>query len=137
MSVRTKLKRGGVKDLRRIAANLGKLPKTIGQRVAADVSKDFSAATAAAYASGTTPYGDARPLGKHGPVTLKRTGKTEASLRFEAIGTTIRASFRTGWARFLVGRFRILPMGGLPVAWVKIAEGSAQRLAQSMLTEGR
>jgi Na+/glutamate symporter len=48
---------------------------------------------------------------------LRRTGATEATLRFVAIGTIVRCVLGTPYARYLIGNYRVLPMGAMPVSW--------------------
>jgi hypothetical protein len=109
---------GNPDTLKRLAKNLRALPTTVSMRVAERVAPLLSERAASAYASGQTVYGDARPAGKHGnSLDLHVTGTTQGRVQFAAIGTVVRARLGTRYARFLIGKYRVLPMGRLPVAW--------------------
>jgi hypothetical protein len=76
--------------------------------------------TRAAYDGGRTVYGEARPPAVDGgTLTLHKSGATARDLRFEAIGTVIRCKLGPRWARYLIGKYAILPNGALPAAWSK------------------
>jgi hypothetical protein len=108
---------GDPRRITTLAQKLRALPITL----AADVSKAGAAAftelTHGAYASGQTVYGDARPRGVDGqPLTLHKTGATEAGLHFVSIGTIVRCVLPNKYQRYLI-RYGILPNGGMPAAW--------------------
>lgn len=110
--------KGNVNDLRKLGARLNKFPTTLVHNVANKTAPSLTQKANAAYGSGRTVYGDARPKGALGaPLSLKRTGATEATLRFVAIGTIVRCVLGTPYAKYLIGKYRILPMGRMPVAW--------------------
>lgn len=54
---------------------------------------------------------------------LVRTGATRAALRFVAVGTVIRCVLGPRYARYLVGKYRILPSGqqAVPFRWRRAA----------------
>lgn len=63
-------------------------------------------------------YGPARPRGVDGQrLTLEKTGRTRGSLEFAATGRDIRLVRLPNYARYLIGRYDILPNGPLPVSW--------------------
>ena len=65
-------------------------------------------------------YGDARPKGVDGrPLTLVRTGRTRSMVRFSATGTIVRAVLAVPYAKYLIGKYEILPNGRLPSTWRK------------------
>jgi hypothetical protein len=113
---------GPIRDLRRLAKAMRALPKVTAQRVAAKVAPELTDQARASFAAGQTVYGDSRPAGVDGaPLTLERTGATKASLRFVSVGTIVRASLGTPYARYLIGKYKILPSGNaaMPVEWSK------------------
>jgi hypothetical protein len=128
--------KGDVRKLRNLAKRLRGLPKVVAQRVARRVGADLSIETLRAYHGGRSVYGDARPAGENGALTLIKSGKTLASLRFQAVGTRVRASFGTAYARFLIGKYRILPMGELPAAWSKAIRERSQKVIAGELGGG-
>lgn len=71
-----------------------------------------------AYDGGKTVYGEARPLGASGqPLSLEASGATRRTLRFTATGTVVRCVLGTRWAKYLIGKYAILPNGALPAGW--------------------
>lgn len=93
--------------------------------------------TRTAFESGRNVYGDARPKGSAGnDLTLVQSGATKAALRFVASGTVIRAQLGPRYARYLVGKYKILPIGdrtGMPIAWVR----ALNELAATMVSDPR
>lgn len=110
--------RGNPAKLSQLAGALRKLPTRLAQTVAGRVAPAISARAASAYSSGRTVYGDARPLGVQGnALTLMQSGRTQSLLRFVAVGTIVRCVLGTRYAKYLIGKYRILPMGSLPITW--------------------
>jgi hypothetical protein len=74
-----------------------------------------------AYAAGRTVYGEARPVGVDGvPLDLHETGDVSDALRFDAFGPDIRCGSLPRYARFLIGKYSILPRGPvLPGDWAR------------------
>jgi hypothetical protein len=103
-------------NLKKLAKAMREVPKVLAQRVAGKVAPDLTAKARASFAAGENVYGDARPAGVNGsPLTLERTGATKASIRFVSVGTIVRASLGTKYARYLVGKYKILPASGSPM----------------------
>ena len=50
---------------------------------------------------------------------LVKSGATREALRFVSIGTIVRCVLPTRWAKYLIGKYGILPNGSLPVRWAK------------------
>lgn len=110
--------RGNPASLRQLAQRLKALPTVVAQDIAAAVAPKLTSLAQASYAGGTTVYGDARPAGKDGrALDLIMTGATQERVRFAAVGTVVRAVLPTRYAKFLIGKYRILPMGAMPTAW--------------------
>lgn len=109
---------GDPRTLAKMATLLRSISKVAAQRIAARAAPVITAMAQGAYAGGATVYGDARPAGVHGnALDLHVSGAVQGSVRFTAIGTVLRAVLSTRYAKYLVGKYRILPMGALPVAW--------------------
>ena len=105
-------------NVRTLAKRLRSLGAVAAQRIASRSAPVLTTTSQADFNSGRTAYGDARPAGKQGnQLTLVSTGATRATLRFGAQGTAIRAVLTTKWARYLIGKYRVLPIGRVPTKW--------------------
>lgn len=93
-----------------------KVAREVANRAVPALNQDLGSK----YDSGRTAFGDARPLGHHGNrVTLFRTGTLRSTLRFDNEGQLLRIKLPVSYARFMIGRFGVLPSGAqkLPFAW--------------------
>jgi hypothetical protein len=110
--------RGDLRTLRSLKKALQKLPITASARIAERGAPAVTALARASFDAGRTAYGSARPRGVDGdPLSLEATGATKAALRFIAVGTTMRTANLPRYARYLIGRYDLLPNGPLPAAW--------------------
>lgn len=111
---------GNPKTLRELNKKLQKLPKRLAQDVAARVAPVITGKAQSAYASGKSVYDEPRPAGVNGnALDLVITGDAQEGVKFNAVGTIVRAVLPVPYAKFLVGKYKILPVGGLPFAWSK------------------
>ncbi len=118
---------GNISKLSQLAASLRQLPRVLAIDVAAKVAPSITALARASFDGGRTAYGDARPAGVHGnALTLVKSGDTAATLNFVAIGTKVRAVLGTRYAKFLIGKYGILPSGALPFAWADDIDATAR-----------
>ena len=116
--------RGDLGDLKRLKAHLRELPRSVAHAVSGRAAPALTTLTQVAFSSGRSVYGEARPAGKGGRVlSLRRTGAVSRELRFVANGTIVRCILGPRYARFLIGKYGILPNGAMPAAW-------SRRLAQ-------
>ena len=117
--------KGNLSSLRELKANLRALPVSIAHSVAQRAAPVLTALTVQAFDGDQNVYGDARPPSKVDgrALTLERTGATRRTLRFVANGTIMRCVLGTRYARYLIGKYGILPNGALPARW-------SQRLGQ-------
>lgn len=124
--------KGDPRTLFELNRRIRQIPTTLAQEVAADVAPALTTAAQSAYGGGQTVYGEARPAGIAGnSLDLEVTGATRADVKFVAIGTVVRAVLGTRYAKYLIGKYRILPMGALPVAWSRrISELARDRIAR-------
>jgi hypothetical protein len=116
---------------RGIRASLKSLPISMAHDIASQVAPDFTRRTRTAYLGGKTVYGDERPEGKHGPLTLQRTGATFRTTRFVQTGTVVRCALGPKYAKYLIGKYKILPVGdrsALPTAWSRSVDDIAARV---------
>ena len=116
--------RGDLSNLKRLKAHLRELPLSVAHAVAQRAAPAMTSLTQGAFSSGRSVYGEARPAGKDGRVlSLRRTGATQRELRFVSNGTLVRCVLGPKYARFLIGKYGVLPNGALPAEW-------SRRLAQ-------
>lgn len=112
--------RGDLSSLRRLKSTLRALPRSVAHQVANRGAPALTDLARGAFNSNRNVYGDARPAGVDGqPLALVKSGATLATLKFDANGTIIRAVLGTPYARYLIGRYGILPNGSaaIPVQW--------------------
>lgn len=111
---------GNPRTLKRFAQSLQQLPTRITSKIAERSAPAITTALQTTFAAGTDPYGQPWAPGADGkPVDLVESGKLRGTLSFYPIGRRIVAKLGVKYAKFQVGRRRVLPPGGrpLPVAW--------------------
>lgn len=112
--------RGDISHIAKLKGAIRDLPKTVAHDVAQRAAPAMTSLTRNAFTSAETVYGEPRPAGKGGALlTLHKTGATEAQLRFVSVGTIVRCVLGPKWARYLIGKYGILPNGALPAKWSK------------------
>lgn len=111
--------RGDLSSLKRMKQTLKDLPRTVAADVAKRAAPAMTDLTQEAFASGRNVYGDARPTSKVDgrALTLERTGATKGQLRFVQVGTVVRCVLGPKYARYLIGKYGVLPNGALPARW--------------------
>lgn len=110
--------RGNPARLKDFSRSLSQLSTTLAQNVARDAGPVLTQLAGQAYDQGRTVYGESRPLGVNGnALTLERTGATRRDTRFTSVGTVVRCTLSTKWAKYLIGKYSILPNGSLPRDW--------------------
>lgn len=113
--------KGDTRSLREFAKRLRAVPTKAAITIAKAAAPKISALASAAYDGGQTVHGTARPGGVSGPLTLVQSGATRAQVRFVSDGgTKIRAVLGTKYARYLIGKYQILPSGALPTVWAQL-----------------
>lgn len=109
----------GIDSINRLKAAIKDTPLRIRRAVALDAAEILSARMRDSFAAGQTVYDTPRPLSVDGkPLSLVKTGRTKEALNFVAIGTILRAQLPTKYAKFLVGKYKIMPQR-LPAAWAQ------------------
>jgi len=104
------------------------LPLYLAHVVARESAPKITVDAGAAYDGGRTVYGDARPLSKAGePLSLVQSTATRKTVRFVADGRIIRCALGTPYAKYLIGKYKILPVGNgpMPVAWKRKLQAAA------------
>lgn len=110
--------RGNLSSISGLKSRIQSLPKSIAHDVAQRAAPTMTGLARGAYESGHTVYGTSRPPGVGGrALTLHRTGAAERDLRFVATGTVIRCVLGPKYAKYLIGKYDVLPNGALPAAW--------------------
>lgn len=112
--------KGDVNDLRKLRDRVKSFPARVAEDVAQRTAPRLTAEVQRAFDSGQTVYGQARPDGKSGPLSLVESGETRRALRFFQEGSRVRAALPTRWAKYLIGKYRILPMGRMPRPWSEL-----------------
>ena len=112
---------GNVGDLKSLGARLRGFSTSMVYEVAKQSAPILTRNAVATYNQRRGVYGESFGASKvtGQPLTLKRTGSAYRSVRFEAIGTKIRCVLGRRYTKFLIGKFKILPMGRLPVNWTR------------------
>jgi hypothetical protein len=115
--------KGNVNDLRKLQKRITNFPISCAHNVAQESSPKLTQFALSAFNSGNTVYGEARPKGVNGNtldlVRDKDGGTTRSTIRFVAIGTIVRCALGTDYAKYLIGKYKILPMGPMPVKWAQ------------------
>lgn len=110
--------KGNPQRIKTFAAQLRALPITLAAAVAEKAAPAMTELTTSAYDGGKTVYGDARPKAESGGnLDLEESGDTRAQVRFVRIGTIVRCSLGTLYAKYLIGKYKILPNGPVPAVW--------------------
>lgn len=129
------------RSLADVKGSLRALPLTLAARVASKSAPALTASAGAAYDAGRTVYGASRPLSVDGaPLSLKRTGAVRGTVRFVAVGTILRCVLSTRYAKYLIGKYGILPCGArarLPGEWRKLLGGVVQEEGDAILKGAR
>jgi hypothetical protein len=111
--------RGDIRKLSDLKRIIQKAPITVAQDVAKRAAPALTALTVQAFNSGANVYGDPRPLGVDGrQLTLRKSGATARTMKFTSDGGTIvRCVLGPEYAKYLIGRYGVLPNGALPARW--------------------
>lgn len=120
--------KGNVSDLRNLKKRIKNAPRHVAHEVAQKTAPDLTRLSRKAFASGRTVYDQPRPVGRDGQkLSLVQTGRVQRSIQFRSAGTIVRAVLAVKYARFLIGKYKILPIGRLPQRW---SEAIAQNVSE-------
>lgn len=111
---------GNPANLKALAAKLRQVPIRVATKAAAKIAPKLTELARASFAAGENPYGDTWEPGAKGQrVDLVESGALRGQLRFAAIGTRVRAVLGVRYAKYQIGKRKILPIGGsaMPVSW--------------------
>lgn len=111
--------RAGLDRLAKLGAAVKSAPLVVRTAVAKEGAGALSADLREDFEGGRTAYGEPRPASKQGaPLSLVKSGRTKSTLYFAAVGTILRAVLGTKHAKYLVGKYAMLPRGKkLPADW--------------------
>ncbi len=113
--------KGNLNSIRDLKKVLRKMPITVAHDVAKRAAPVMTAQTRAAFKGGRSVYGDSRPKGEDGQaLDLVETGAVALGLHFVSIGTVLRARLGPKYAKYLIGKYGILPNGDLPTRWARL-----------------
>jgi hypothetical protein len=114
---------GGIKGnqaLAQLKRDLAAMPMSMAHDVARQVAPVLTMLAQQAFDGGVNVYGDARPRGVSGKaLTLVKTSATRRTVRFVANGTIVRCVLPTRYAKYLIGKYGILPNGKPPIEWTR------------------
>lgn len=122
--------RGDTSKLSKLASAMKALPVRVSQAVAARVAPELTSRARASFAAQENPYGDTWAPGVDGnAVTLRKSGTLFSGVRFTAIGTRVRAVLGAPYAKYQVGKRKVLPSGGskMPSDWSAAIEDIVQQ----------
>jgi hypothetical protein len=131
---------GGISSIARLRSTIKALPLRIRSAVAKDAEAILNSELSDNFAAGRTVYDTPRPLSVARetigqPLSLVKTGKTKGALQFVTIGTILRASLGTKYAKYLVGKYKVMPNGALPAAWRSKLETLVREYAEDLERE--
>lgn len=122
--------RGNPSTMRDLAKRIKELPIVVAQKIAQEAARAVTAKAQANYDSRRSVYGAGRS------VSLVRTGTTKSLVRFVSIGTLVRASLGTRYAKYLIGKYQILPMGAMPYEWQELIGKIGREIMQATIAKG-
>jgi hypothetical protein len=111
--------RGDLGSIKGLKSTLRQLPTSIAHDVSKRAAPAMTGLTKQAFDAKRTVYGDPRPLSRATgkPLSLEKSGLTKSTLKFTAQGTIVRCVLGTKYAKYLIGKYSVLPNGALPAAW--------------------
>ncbi len=126
--------RGSTSTLRKLSKTLRSISAVAAVKIAKKAAPPLTGEFAGDFDAGLTAHGDPRPLGVEGnALSLVQSGDTRRDIKFTSDGgTKIRAVLGTKYAKYLIGKYGILPSGTLPTEWqkllAKVSEAELDRL---------
>lgn len=127
--------RTGISSMNRLRAAIADMPLRIRSGVAKEAAEVLTAEIRQDFAAKVTVYDTPRPLSVTGaPLSLVKSGRTRSELAFVAIGTIVRAQLGSKYGKYLVGKYKVMPMS-LPSAWAKKLEGIVAEWAAAWAKE--
>ena len=130
--------KGNLNKMKHLRAFLRKQPTTVADEAARTSAPPVTTDLRANFHGGRTAYGDARPLGVDGePLSLVKEGEVRDQLGFVALGHQMRAKLGPRYAKYLIGKYDILPNGAMPRGWKPIIKKNVDRAFEGWTLEAR
>jgi hypothetical protein len=108
----------GISSINRLRGEIKALPLRIRSAVAKDAAAILDRRMRDSFTAGETVYGTPRPVSVKGtPLKLVKSGKTQNALHFVSVGTIVRAQLATPYAKYLVGKYQVMPQSSIPAEW--------------------
>jgi hypothetical protein len=121
-------------SIREFKQRLAKLPLSVAHTIAQQAAPMLTRFAQEANARRENVYGDPYPEGADGAqLDLVHTGDTRRTLRFVVNGTIMRCALGPRYARFLIGKYRILPIGDrsdMPSNWRRALDELARTVVE-------
>ena len=107
------------RGMRELRAALRGMPLELRGAVVEKAAPALTTITRNAFDSAQTVYGNPRPESVNGgPLSLRKTGRTAAEMQLKAEGGRIvKCEIGPEYARYLIGKYKILPNGPLPASF--------------------
>ena len=108
-----------ITTMNKLKAAIKTMPQRMRTSVARDAAGYLDIEVRRQFNAGSTVFDTPRPLGVDGQkLSLVKSSKVKQSLGFNVAETTISAVLSQRYAKYLVGKYRILPQK-LPAAWAE------------------
>jgi hypothetical protein len=108
--------KGKISSLTNFSKRLREIPRVLAPRVSEAVAPRLTEQGRETFNAGQDPWGTPwEPSVDGQAVTLRKSGALLDSLRYIAIGTLLRVSGLTAYAKYQIGRRRVLPAQGAPL----------------------
>ena len=108
-----------ITSINKLKAAIRTMPQRMRRAVALDAAGYLDIEVRQQFAVGETVFRTPRPLGTDGQkLALVKSGTVRGKLGFKADETVIRANLGTPYAKYLIGKYQILPQK-LPAAWAE------------------
>jgi hypothetical protein len=131
-------KRLDVSSLRALSKGLRELPVRAAQEIASKAAPELSKLADDAFASGKDAYGNPWVPGADGnAVTLEQSGRLRRALGFTSVGTILRSVLGVPYAKYIIGRWPILPRPKtLPASYSEALARVTGETCAAILQEG-
>jgi len=123
-------KAGSLRALRNRLKKLG-LKYVQKQEIARKSAASLNPIMQRDYDAGRTVYGAVRPLGVSGPLDLINTRIMRDTFEFVAQGAVLRVRLTATYAKFLIGKYQVLPIGdrtAMPRRWQTMIDTIVDRV---------
>jgi hypothetical protein len=108
----------GLDTIAKFRAKVRALPLTLRAEVAKAGEVAITALLRDDFAAERTAYGTQRPLSVHSDkLSIVKSGATKRDLKFVAIGSILRVHLGQRYDRYLIGKYKVLPISTIPAKW--------------------